>query len=81
MINLIALISGLIFGLGLILAGMANPAKVLAFLDISGDWNPSLAFVMAGAIAVRIIGLCLGREVEEELFGNPDEPAYFAHHR
>lgn len=50
--GLIALLAGLVFGLGLILGGMTNPAKVLAFLDIAGDWDPSLAFVMAGAIAV-----------------------------
>ena len=49
MSNLIALLSGLIFGLGLILAGMANPAKVLAFLDVEGACDPSLALVMGGA--------------------------------
>lgn len=47
-----ALISGLLFGIGLIVAGMANPAKVLGFLDIFGAWDPSLAFVMAGGLAV-----------------------------
>lgn len=47
-----ALIAGLVFGLGLILSGMANPAKVLNFLDVFGTWDPSLAFVMGGAIAV-----------------------------
>lgn len=47
-----ALLSGLVFGIGLIVSGMANPAKVLNFLDISGTWDPSLAFVMGGAIAV-----------------------------
>lgn len=52
MVNLIALLAGLVFGLGLIIGGMTNPAKVLAFLDIAGDWDPSLAFVMLGAIAV-----------------------------
>ena len=52
MINFAALASGLIFGLGLILGGMANPDKVLSFLDITGAWDPSLALVMAGAIAV-----------------------------
>jgi len=51
----LALVSGLIFGLGLILAGMANPAKVLSFLDLTGEWDPSLAFVMVGAIT---IGMC-----------------------
>jgi uncharacterized protein len=48
----IALVSGLIFGIGLLLSGMANPAKVIGFLDLSGAWDPSLALVMAGAIAV-----------------------------
>jgi uncharacterized membrane protein YedE/YeeE len=52
MISFVALASGLIFGLGLILGGMANPNKVLSFLDITGAWDPSLALVMAGAIAV-----------------------------
>ncbi|SEI15861.1 DUF6691 family protein [Pseudomonas asplenii] len=45
-----AFIAGLLFGLGLLLAGMSNPAKVLAFLDILGHWDPSLALVMIGAI-------------------------------
>ena len=49
-----ALVAGLIFGLGLLLAGMANPAKVLGFLDLAGAWDPSLALVMAAAIAVAI---------------------------
>ncbi len=52
MANLMALIAGLIFGVGLIVGGMTNPAKVLAFLDVTGDWDSSLAFVMMGAIAV-----------------------------
>ena len=47
-----ALLSGLVFGLGLIISGMANPAKVLGFLDLAGAWDPSLALVMAGAIGV-----------------------------
>jgi uncharacterized membrane protein YedE/YeeE len=51
---------GLVFGLGLVVSGMSNPAKVLNFLDLaaipSGGWDPSLAFVMAGAIAVTFIG-------------------------
>lgn len=49
---LFALLSGLLFGLGLMVSGMADPAKVLAFLDIGGQWDPSLALVMLGAIAV-----------------------------
>lgn len=52
MIVLIALLAGIIFGVGLIVGGMTNQAKVLAFLDITGDWDPSLAFVMMGAIVV-----------------------------
>lgn len=48
---LTALVAGLLFGAGLLVSGMANPANVLGFLDITGDWNPALAFTMAGAIA------------------------------
>ena len=47
---------GMIFGSGILLAGMANPAKVLNFFDIAGTWDPSLAFVMAGALAVTFLG-------------------------
>ena len=47
---------GMIFGSGILLAGMANPAKVLNFFDIAGSWDPSLAFVMAGALAVTFLG-------------------------
>lgn len=50
--HLTPLLAGLLFGCGLILSGMSNPTKVLAFLDIAGDWDPSLAVVMASAIAV-----------------------------
>lgn len=49
-------IAGLIFGLGLIVSGMANPAKVLNFLDIFGSWDPSLAFVMGGASVTAFVG-------------------------
>jgi uncharacterized protein len=51
-----ALAAGLVFGLGLIVSGMVNPAKVLNFLDIAGQWDPSLAFVMAGAAGTVFIG-------------------------
>ena len=47
-----ALVSGLLFGLGLILSGMTDPSKVIGFLDLAGNWDPSLAFVMGGAILV-----------------------------
>lgn len=49
---LIALLAGLLFGFGLILSGMTDPAKVLGFLDLTGSWDPSLAFVMGGALLV-----------------------------
>lgn len=68
---LTAAICGLIFGLGLILAGMSNPAKVLAFLDLAGVWNPSLAFVMGGAIGVAIIPFTLLRRRTFSLLGEP----------
>jgi uncharacterized membrane protein YedE/YeeE len=57
----IALAAGLLFGLGLTLSEMVNPAKVLGFLDLFGDWDPSLAFVMAGAIPVAALGYRLAR--------------------
>ncbi len=56
---LVNLLVGLLFGFGLLLSGMANPAKVLNFLDIVGHWDPSLAFVMAGAVIVAAIGYWL----------------------
>ncbi len=49
-------LSGLVFGLGLVISGMANPAKVLNFLDLAGAWDPSLAFVMGGATVTAFIG-------------------------
>lgn len=54
-----ALLCGLVFGLGLIVSGMSDPAKVLNFLDLFGTWDPSLAFVMGGAIAVTAPGFVL----------------------
>ncbi len=57
----IALVSGLIFGLGLLISGLANPSKVLAFLDLAGAWDPSLALVMAAAIAVAIVPVSVAR--------------------
>ncbi|WP_120497243.1 DUF6691 family protein [Kiloniella sp. EL199] len=55
-LSFVALIAGLIFGLGLIVSEMVNPAKILAFLDVAGDWDPSLAFVMGGALVTTGIG-------------------------
>ena len=57
--NLIAGISGLVFGLGLILSGMTDPHKVLGFLDITGLWDPSLAFVMGGAVLVVALAFAI----------------------
>jgi len=56
LLGLVAWLSGLLFGFGLIISGMANPAKVLNFLDIFGHWDPSLAFVMGGAVVVTLVG-------------------------
>lgn len=58
----IAALSGLVFGIGLLLAGMANPMKVKAFLDLAGAWDPSLALVMAGAIAVAMGAFAIARQ-------------------
>jgi uncharacterized membrane protein YedE/YeeE len=55
-------VAGVIFGLGLIVSGMADPAKVLGFLDLAGAWDPSLAFVMAGAISVAAVAFGVARE-------------------
>jgi uncharacterized membrane protein YedE/YeeE len=68
-----ALLSGLIFGLGLIVSGMANPAKVLGFLDISGQWDPSLAFVMMGAICVGTVAFAVARRRNRSFLGAPME--------
>lgn len=61
-------LAGLVFGLGLI-SGMANPAKVLGFLDLGGRWNPSLAFVMGGAIAVGAVAFAVARRRTRSLLG------------
>ncbi|MBI1391408.1 MAG: YeeE/YedE family protein [Alphaproteobacteria bacterium] len=54
---LLAFVAGVTFSLGLLISGMADPAKVLAFLDIAGNWDPSLALVMASAVTINFIGL------------------------
>lgn len=65
-----ALFCGVIFGIGLLVSGMANPAKVLNFLDLFGAWDPSLAFVMGGAIAVTLPGYFLIRRRSTPLFAD-----------
>jgi hypothetical protein len=67
----IAFLAGLVFGIGLLLSGMADPAKVLGFLDLAGDWDPSLALVMAGAIAVAAVGFAVARRRAKSLLGAP----------
>lgn len=69
--NLTALLAGLVFGFGLILSGMANPAKVLGFLDLAGRWNPSLALVMGGAIAVGLVAFSVARQRTTSYLGAP----------
>jgi len=62
---------GLIFGLGLIVSGMGNPAKVQGFLDLAGAWDPSLALVMGGAIAVGLVAFRIGGRKTASLLGQP----------
>ncbi len=64
-----SLLAGLVFGLGLIVSGMANPAKVLGFLDLGGAWDPSLAFVMGGAVAVAAVAFAFARGRTLSLLG------------
>ena len=66
-----ALLAGLVFGIGLIVSGMADPARVLGFLDLAGQWNPALAFVMAGAVLVAACGVALAARRSTSLLGEP----------
>lgn len=67
--SIAALACGLIFGLGLILSGMGNPAKVQNFLDFFGQWDPSLALVMGGAIAIGLIAFTWAKTRSKALLG------------
>ncbi|WP_201534597.1 YeeE/YedE family protein [Psychrobacter ciconiae] len=67
--NTIGLISGLIFGVGLILSQMVNPQKVLGFLNVFGAWDISLALVMVGALMVSIIGVFIAKRKSQSLIG------------
>jgi uncharacterized membrane protein YedE/YeeE len=60
---------GLLFGLGLLLSGMANPHKVMGFLDIAGSWDPSLAVVMLGAITIGSLGFAWAKRHRHALLG------------
>ncbi|CAM6357840.1 YeeE/YedE family protein [Leclercia adecarboxylata] len=71
MLVIFAFLCGLIFGVGLLISGMANPEKVLGFLDLSRPWDPSLAFVMIGAIAVGIVGFALVKGKKRAFCGVP----------
>lgn len=64
-----ALLAGSVFGIGLIVSGMADPAKVLGFLDLAGNWDPSLAFVMGGAILVGVFAFTFARKRTVSLLG------------
>ncbi len=64
-------LAGLVFGWGLIISGMANPAKVIGFLDLSMPWDPSLMFVMGGAIALGLPGVFLAKRLKNSLMGLP----------
>ncbi|WER49923.1 YeeE/YedE family protein [Cupriavidus sp. WKF15] len=66
-----ALLAGLLFGIGLMVSGMANPAKVQGFLDLAGTWDPSLAFVMAGAIAVGSLAFLIAKRRKRSFLGLP----------
>jgi uncharacterized membrane protein YedE/YeeE len=66
--ELAALVCGVVFGAGLLVSGMTNPAKVLGFLDLAGRWDPTLAFVMGGALAVNAAAWALTRRREAPLF-------------
>ncbi len=63
MMAMVALVAGLLFGTGLALSGMLDPVRVLGFLDVAGVWDPSLAFVLGGAVTVSAIGTALARRM------------------
>jgi uncharacterized protein len=67
--NIIALAVGLVFGLGLCVSGMTEPTKVLGFLDLAGLWDPSLIFVMGGALAIGFVAFALARRRRVALDG------------
>ena len=67
--TLIAAVAGFIFGVGLLVSGMANPAKVLAFLDLAGNWDPSLLLVMIAAVAIGAVGFAIAKGKTVSLLG------------
>ena len=73
MVVFASLLAGLLFGLGLIVSGMVNPAKIIGFLDLAGRWDPSLAFVMAGAVGVGSVAFFAARHRTVSLLGEAME--------
>ena len=71
MYALSSFVAGLVFGIGLVVSGLVNPAKVLGFLDLAGAWDPSLAVVMAGAVAVGAIAFAVAGKRASTLLGAP----------
>ena len=71
LVAFVAFVAGLVFGLGLLLSGMADPAKVLGFLDLAGAWDPSLMFVMGGAVGVGAVAFAAARRRTRSLLGEP----------
>ncbi len=69
--NLSAFAIGLIFGIGLLLSGMNQPEKILGFLDLTGRWDPSLIFVMVGAVAIGVLGFQIADRRPLSWFGDP----------
>ncbi len=67
---IMALVVGLVFGLGLIVSGMTDPSKVIGFLDLAGSWDPSLGFVMGGAILVGLVAFRFAAGREKSLLGD-----------
>ena len=69
MSGIAAFLAGLVFGIGLIISGMSDPSKVIGFLDVTGSWDPSLAFVMAGAILVGFLAFARARRRTKAVLG------------
>ncbi len=65
MTKVISLLMGIVFGLGLCISGMVDPSKVIGFLDVTGNWDPSLAMVMAGGLAVTLISFRLQKSFKK----------------
>ncbi len=73
---LVSLICGIVFGVGVTVSGMTNPAQVLAFFDIFGSWDPTLGYVMAGALSVTVLGYAGARRRNKSILGGtfPSHP-------